>query len=189
MSYQGIYKIGLQEVEVPENKNDRYGKSTVVSFEEEGVLKYMYEDSLIKITWIPMTSQFGFSLLNKTNHSIKIIWDEAVYVNEKGLSQKVFHSGVKYVDKNNAQPPTVIVKNATVEDLIVPTDNVYYVSGKYGGWRTKPLLQNSAMTSEELDQITKDYIGKNLQILLPLEIEGEINEYLFTFKIEDFIKK
>lgn len=189
MTYQGFYKVGLQNVERPENAKERYGESKIVNFEEEGKTKYSYEDDMIKIVWLPLSTQFGFTLKNKTDHSIKIIWDEAVFVDPNGSSGRVMHAGVKYIDRNNPQPPTVIVKNASIDDMIVPTDNIYYVSGQYGGWRTKPMLPNRANTQEELNTLTQQYIGKEVRVLLPLEIQGIVNEYIFTFKVEDFIAK
>ena len=189
MNYKGFYNVGLKEVERPENAKERYGESKIVNFKEEGKTKYSYEDDMIKIVWLPLSTQFGFKLKNKTDHSIKIIWDEAVYVDQNGSSGRVMHAGVKYTDRNNPQPPTVVVKNANIEDIIVPTDNVYYVSGKYGGWRTKPMFPNRASTQEELNVLTQKYIGKEVKILLPLKIQETINEYIFTFKVEDFIAK
>ena len=189
MSYSGFYNVGLQEVERPENAKERYGESKIVNFQEEGKTKYSYEDDMIKIVWLPLSTQFAFSLQNKTDHSIKIIWDEAVYVNENGSSGRVMHAGVKYIDRNNSQPSTVVVKKANIDDIIVPTNNIYYTSGQYGGWSTNPLFPNRAMSQEELKNLTKKYIGKTVQILLPLQIEETVNEYIFTFKVEDFISK
>lgn len=189
MMYTGIYKVGLQEVESPKNIKEQFGEIKVVNFQDAGVTKYSYEDGLIKIIWLPLSTQFSFTLTNKTEHSMKIIWDEAVYVDENGSSQKVFHSGVKYTDRNASLPPTTVVRGAKIDDLIMPTENVYFVSGQYGGWREMPLFKNSAMSAEELNTLKDSYIGKVVKILLPIKIEETTNEYLFTFKIEDFMTK
>jgi len=186
VSYRAIYDITLSEVERPSDAKERYGEPSIVSFEEEGKTKYSFEDEMIKIIWIPTSVQFYFTLANKTSHSIKIEWDEAVYVNEDGMSQRVMHSGVKYIDRNSPQPPTTIVRNATISDIVMPSDNVYFVSGKYGGWTEKPLFPNVSMTSEqEIMSKAKEYIGKKVQILLPLKIEDVVNEYIFVFNIKD----
>jgi len=189
MIYTGVYKVGLQEVESPKNIKEQFGETKVVNFQDQGVTKYSYEDGLIKIIWLPLSTQFSFSLVNKSDHSIKIIWDDAVYVNENGSSQKVFHAGVKYTDRNNSQPPTTIVKGASIDDLVMPTDNVYFSSGQYGGWTDLPLFKNRAATPEELNTLKDSYVGKTVKILLPIKIEETTNEYLFTFKIEDFVTK
>ena len=189
MAYTGIYKVGLKEVETPKNVKEQYGDTRVVNFDDKGVTKYSYEDGLIKIIWLPQKNQFSFNLTNKSDHSIKIIWDEAVYVDETGSSKKVFHSGVKYTDRTNSQPPTTIVKGANLDDLVMPTDNAYFVSGQYGGWQEKPLFINYSSTPEGLNAIKLTYIGKTVKVLLPIKIEETVNEYLFTFLIEDFISK
>lgn len=188
ITYSGFYNVGLQSVERPEDASERYGESTIVDFQEDGSKKYRYEDDLIDVVWLPLSTQFAFSLKNKSDNSIKILWDEAVYVNESGSSSRVMHAGVKYIDRNNSQPPTIVVKNSTIEDMVVPTDNVYYISGQYGGWRTSPMFPNSATTPDELVVISNNYIGKEVQVLLPLEIQGTVNEYIFTFKVEDFVQ-
>jgi len=59
--------------------------------------------------------------VNKSDHSIKNDWMSRL-CNENGSSQKVFHAGVKYTDRNNSQPPTTIVKGASIDDLVMPTE-------------------------------------------------------------------
>lgn len=189
MLYQGTYSVGLNEVERPKNAKERFGDSKLVNFEENGITKYSYEDSLIKIIWLPLSTEFAFTLENKSNHSMKIVWDEAAYVNENGSTSRVMHSGVKYTERNTPQPPTVVMKKAKIDDIILPTDNVYYVSGQYGGWRTKPLFPNKAASAEELNSLSQKYIDKTVGILLPLQIEDTVNEYIFRFKIDGFKAK
>jgi hypothetical protein len=185
--YTGVYKIGLQEVESPKNIKEQFGETKVVNFQDNGVTKYSYEDGFIKIVWLPQDTHFSFKLTNKSEHSIKIIWDEAVYVNESGLSQKVFHSGVKYIDRNNSLPPSTIIKGAYVEDIVIPTDNVYFTNGQYGGWKELPLFKNSSSKEEQINAFKELYVGKIVKILLPIRIEDVNNEYLFSFKIEDMV--
>jgi len=60
MTYQGFYNVGLQEVERPENAEERYGESKIINFEEEGKTKYSYEDELIKIVWLPLSTPICF---------------------------------------------------------------------------------------------------------------------------------
>lgn len=181
-----IYDIGLKEVERPADAKERYGKSKIIRFKDEGKTKYSFEDGLIKIVWLPTSSQFDFVLTNKTSHSVKINWDEAVYVDQSGRSKRVIHSGVKYVDRNSPQPPTVIVRGATISDMVFPADSIYYVSGQYGGWREDPLFPSYGMGAEEVDQKASGLVGKNVQVLLPIKIEDVVNEYIFTFSIDGY---
>ena len=128
-TYRAYYDIGLKQVERPAQAKERYGEQTITKVEEEGIYKYFFEDEMVKIVWIPTAYQVSFVLTNKTNHSIKIVWDEAAFVDVAGVSHRVMHSGVKYIDRNNPQPPTVVVRKGTITDLVIPTDNIYYVSG------------------------------------------------------------
>ena len=169
---EDIYKVRLREVEQPENVKEQYSKSKITIFAEENETKNSYEDDFIKIIWQPALTEFNFTLENKSDNSIKIIWDEAVYIDEDNSSRKVRHSvmysGAKYEDGEKAQPLTVIAKKTKINDFVRPVDIIYYASG---GWGKLPLLfvQKSA--------------GKTVKILLPIQIQETINEYIFSFKI------
>jgi hypothetical protein len=183
------YDIGLAAVKRPENAKGRYGEQKIATLQEEDSTKYSFEDDLIRIVWMATPQQFVFDLTNKTNHSIKIIWDKSVYVDENGNSKRVMHSGVEYTDRNNPQPTTTVVRGATVSDLIFPAENVDWVGGPYGGWQIKPLFPTSSMsgTPEDLLAKAKKYVGKSFQVLLPLEIEQAVKEYIFVFKVNDVV--
>ena len=181
--YKAYYNIGLKQVERPAEAKERYGEQKVTRIEEEGTSKYSFEDEMVRIVWIPTGPKLSFILTNKTDHSIKIIWDDAAFVNQDGISQRVMHAGVKYIDRNSSQPPTVVVRNGTVTDVIIPTDNVHF-SSISGGWREDPLFPVSATTAGELKSKTEKYIGKTIQVLLPLQIEDVVNEYIFTFEVQ-----
>jgi len=182
-AFRASYDIRLTEVERPAQAKQRYGEQKITQIEEEGVNKYYFEDEMVKIVWIPTSSHVSFILTNKTNHSIKIVWDEAAFVDENGVSHRVMHSGVKYIDRNNPQPPSVVVRNGTITDLVIPTDNIHYVSGQYGYWKKVPLFPVSSVNAEKLRSRSQIYIGKTIQVLLPLQIEDVVNEYIFTFEI------
>lgn len=187
-AYKGTYDVGLKSVERSQETQQKYGEYTINNSKENSATKYEYEDDMIRVVWTPMRERFHFILTNKTSQSIKIIWDETVYVNHKGISNKILHTGVKYSEKEDSQPPTVVVSKSRTEQQILPVDNVYWVSGEYGGWKTKPLFSYRASSQEQLDDVTNQYIGKDVQIVLPLEIQGQVNEYIFRFRIEDFIQ-
>jgi len=183
-SYRAVYDITLSKVERPSDAKERYGEPNIITFNEEGKTKYSFEDEMIKIIWIPTYDRFYFTLTNKTSHSIKINWDEAVYVDKNGYSKRVTHSMGNYTDKNSPQPPSTVVRNAIITDEIFPADYVYYDPSL--GWALKPLFPYFSVRSEQdLMSQAKEYIDKNIQILLPLIIEDVINEYIFVFRIND----
>ena len=177
-SYEANYQIELQSVECQQIKKEQFVDGKITTLQENGITKFGYADDFISIVWLPLNTQFSFSLINKSNYSIKIVWDEATYVSENGISQKVLHKGVRYVDRNSSQPMTTVVKGTEISDVIMPTNHIDYSSN---GWKEIPLFKTKANTTTELREV----VGKEVKILLPIKIEDMTNEYLFSFKIKD----
>ncbi len=96
------------------------------------------------------------------------------------------HAGVKYIDRNSSQPASIIPKGASLSDIIQPTDNIYYASGQYGGWRANNLFTFS-IDAKNVSVTKVPYIGKTVRILFPIIIEDVKNEYVFEFKIDDIV--
>lgn len=85
-SYVASYSVGLTTVESPADAKLQFGETKVVTFNEEGVSKYRYEDDYINIVWYVGLKQFNFTLYNKSGHSLKINWDDISFVDTKGRS-------------------------------------------------------------------------------------------------------
>lgn len=182
------YSVGLSSVESPANAKQQFGETKVVNFKDGNLSKYRYEDDYIDIVWYVSSKQFNFELKNKSGHTIKINWDDVSYVDVNGKTGRVMHAGVKYTERNNSQPATTIPKNATISDILLPTDNVYFVSGQYGGWREEDLIPSTYRTQEDYDAGAKNYVGKKMIILMPIMIENVQNDYTFEFNIDELLK-
>jgi hypothetical protein len=183
-SYVASYSVGLTTVENPADAKLQFGETKVVTFNEEGVSKYRYEDDYINIVWYVGLKQFNFTLYNKSGHSLKINWDDISFVDTKGQVGRVMHSGVKYTERNNSQPATTVPKGASISDILLPTENVYYVSGQYGGWRENYLLPCVYQTPEAFNAGASSLVGKTMTIMMPIMIENVQNDYTFTFNID-----
>nr|WP_321405405.1 hypothetical protein [uncultured Carboxylicivirga sp.] len=175
---EGIYSAYLYEVNVPNGIQ----KGAIDS------INSIYEDSIIKIDWNYANSQIGFELTNKYKKTIKIVWDDAAFVSLTNESNRIFHKGVKYIDRENPQPPTSVYKNTKLTDLIAPTSYTTYVSGQYGGWRSKPLIPISSTVWSKKIEYVQDLIGQTMRIILPINIDDEDLIYEFSFRTE-FIEK
>ncbi len=187
------YDIVLEEVERPPEAKERYREQKISIAEEKGY-KYMFEDEMIKILWMPSSTELRFLLENKINHSIKIIWNEAAYVCEKGKSHRVMHNGVEYIDRNNPQRSSVVVGKGVITDFICPADYANYTYDSWvesplqaGGWIVKPLLPNSQEGGDPQKFLNSgtNYINKTMQVLLPIRLEEATYNYVFTFKVKD----
>lgn len=186
-SYVASYSVGLTAVESPADAKQQFGDTKVVTFDEGGINKYRYEDDYIDIVWYVGLKQFNFTLKNKSGHTLKINWDDVSYVDVKGQVGRVMHSGVKYTDRNSSQPATTVPKNASISDLLLPTENVYYVSGQYGGWRESYLVPCVYKTPEAFNAEAPSLVGKTMTIMMPIMIENVQNDYTFTFNIDKLL--
>lgn len=186
-NYVANYSVGLTAVESPADAKQQFGETKVVTFDEGGINKYRYEDDYIDIVWYVGLKQFNFTLKNKSGHTLKINWDDVSYVDVKGQVGRVMHAGVKYSDRNSSQPATTVPKNASISDLLLPTENVYYVSGQYGGWRESYLVPCVYKTPEALKTEAPSLVGKTMTVMMPIMIENVQNDYTFTFNIDKLL--
>ena len=195
--YDAAYQLSLSKVERPEKASHLYGNQKIDSVLDNSKYQYCFEDSLVKILWFADSRQIIFSVENKTENTIEIPWDKAAYMDPEGHSHRIMHSGVEYRDRANPQPPSVIVRKGIIEDWIFPTDNLLFIPGGEvvtPHWDQLPLLPDyethsvtepGLYSAEKFENSLKLNIGKTYQVLLPLQIEESVNDYIFIFKIED----
>ncbi len=181
------YNTSLVSVESPADAKIKYGETKIVNtIGEDGISKYTYEDDYINIVWYIGRTQLNFFLTNKSGYSIKLPWDDMAYVDENGRTMRVIHSGIRLVDRNAAQAPSVVPKNATLDDILIPSENIYYVSGQYGGWQESPLFPKY-LSQEEANN--SPILGKTVRIIFPIIIQDVQNEYIFEFTVDSVVVK
>ena len=143
-----------------------------------------YQDSLIMIRWEYSTTSLGFTLQNRSNKTIKVLWEEASFIDEKGQSNRIMHNGVKYIDRSQSQPASTVMRGATLTDEIVPVNKAVFVSGQYGGWVTRPIFETNAWSATETAKMYDAIRGKKVAVLLPIVSEGRTREFIFNFVIK-----
>ena len=165
----GHYVSVLSKVEKPSNSAIRYGNTTTV--QDKNVTRYSYIDNIIDILILGGSKQFDFVLKNISDNSIKIIWNEAAFIDFDGTTSKIMHSGTKYSQREADQPATTIIKGAKIEDLAAPNCNVRY-SEKLKDWIIDPMYPSKPALSPG-----------QLKLMLPIQIRDVINEYIFIFDV------
>ena len=148
----------------------------------------IYQDSIIKIVWSYADSQIGFELTNNSEQTVKIIWDDAAFISLNNESGRIFHKGIKYIDRENPQSPTAVYKKTTLSDLIAPTSFTSFTSGQYGGWNSRPLIPVSGSIWSSKIEYIQGFIGQTMRVILPIKVEDKVIEYAFSFRTE-FIEK
>ena len=140
-----------------------------------------YEDAFVKIKFgfkspedLRFLTQIAIALENKTTAPLKIDWDSSVFIDPAGTSNRIIHSGIKLIDRSNTQQtPTLVASRSKVEDLMVPTDNVYWQDGsgnKPGSWKYRPLL--TKWKSQETIEF---------RVVLSLDMGSETKHYELEF--------
>lgn len=167
----GKYSLFLAKVN--RSSNLKGAKGTI---SELGGVQSVYEDSFIKIAFVFSPVQFEFVLNNKTDNSMKLNWDEALFINEKNESQRVVHKGIRYMDASKPQAPTIVARGSKIEELLIPADNIHY-SSYAGEWVRDNILPNSS-TLGRFDPDDK------MILIIPIESNGKVYEYTFTFGLE-----
>lgn len=166
----GHFTAILKKVEKPTNPAIRYGKTT--SVEDKDITKYSYVDNFIGIIIFANTNQFVFEIKNVSPNTLKIIWNEAVFVDVDGATSKIMHSGIKYSERESEQPASTIIKNAKLEDVATPTANVFY-NEALKKWDTYSLYRNAKQSER----------GQTLRLMLPIQVKDVVNEYIFEFEL------
>ena len=169
--HTGHYRATLKKVEKPSNSAVRYGKTTEVT-SDKNITKYSYVDNFIDILIFAGSKEFDFELKNVSENTLKVVWNEAVYVDYEGNTSKVMHKGIKYSQRDGDQPASTIIKGAKIDDLAAPTDKVYY-NETLKEW-----------TSYELFPVSKQLEGKEVRLMLPIQVKEVINEYTFIFELK-----
>lgn len=163
---KGYYRVSLESVEV----NDSVGTIQNVLGADQFTYP-TYADDKIDIRFEFQPTHIDFLLTNKADSNLKIHWDDAIYVGgPNGISTGVFHAGVKLIDRELPQTPSVVVKGSKINDLLVTKSGVSF-NAYFGRW-----MYNYILYWE--DQLT------NVKILLPIEINGVKFEYLFSFSVD-----
>jgi len=133
-----------------------------------------FKDDLIDIQFAFAETYVGFALQNKTDSGIKIHWNDLSIVFPSGKTSRIFHNGVKFINRKKPQAATVVPSNTKVSDILIPVEDVYSYSVRWleVGGRSFFGGENKLVWDE-----------KEISIYFPLEIKGAKKEYDFKFKI------
>jgi len=177
-SNRAFYNITLNDV-VCLNEKISVDESNIVNvFNVKENSTSKYEDRSISIVWELQRKQLCFALENRKEIAIKILWDEAVYVDEANQSYKLMHVGVDYAGKNEKQSDAILAPMSKINETVVPSKNIYPVNGEYGGWVCSNLLKRDKAS----------LLGERIKVLLPIEVKGKRSDYYFTFNISSKVK-
>jgi len=177
------YEMKLSNVEL-----DLCNKSTELKSSIKNVIGIKgynisnFRDSIIDTEWMFNPSYISLKLKNNAKHSIKILWNECSFTDIENNTQRIFHNGVKIIDRTRELPPTFIPKRASINECIIPNDYVDY-STYFNRW-----MFNFFFDKREGRKEREEVKDKTMTIALTIEYNGNPYEYLFTFNV-DWLEK
>lgn len=168
-----------------------------------------FEDERVAITWKPGPVAFGLKITNKTGSGIKVVWDEARFIDRgSNTAQRMLHSGFGYDERNLSQPPALVPAGGVLNDFMHPADNFRIVENdekgrgdRYNYWVRAPFLPDQLREGSEerkakaepgrpgdlaktLRAQAEKFIGKTYSVILRLEINNTRLYYFSTFRID-----
>ncbi len=158
----------------------------------EGTARYRNEDDAVSMEWQPGPIDVTVAIRNKTASPMQIIWNEARFIDEKGVSRRLIHAGIGYDERNLPQPPTVVAAGNVINDFVHPVDYFQWEAVRgpgsdstQGYWDRTPFLptRNQDGTVDDLRVKAAAMVGKTFQVMLPLTIGQVRTGYLCTFRI------
>ena len=164
---------------------NNYSSTTMVrvlhkrNYEPIDTKKFENEDQSILIQYNPDIVESGLSvqLKNKSDKPLRIIWDDSTYIRPGNTTQKIFHSGIKIIDRSNSQPSTTIPPQSILEETLVPIDGVSWGNNN---WEYNPLCGTRSIYTHELDDSA--CMGKIFGFYITYEINGKKNSLPLKFK-------
>jgi hypothetical protein len=115
---------------------------------------------------------FFLKIKNKTDKDIKIIWDETFFLNNGNTDGRFMFEGVKYIDRDKSNLPTIILAKSRFVELIYPNSKVSFENNSF--------LKIYEWIHKEIEELDSP-VG----IYLTVEIDGEkhTEKILFDFKV------
>ena len=170
-----------------------------------------YEDKYVTISLQDVTPVgIYLTLANNSDSTIRILWDEAAFVDVEGYSHRINHDNnsvsdmvfesstrhynsengptssrtegsAKVIDKERVQVPYVIPANARINTVVVPSDNATIVLYDNLG---ELEYSDEERALQHLTHYRESSENTAIKLLLPIEVDTKKVEYTITFQDE-----
>lgn len=185
--YVVAYNSKLTSVNLSIDSKKQEIKSSIEELNDKELSTCIYNDSLFYLAWKVDVTRFSLLLKNKTSATMSIDWNKVTFVDCYNEVHRVVPSGTKYISHDSYIPPATLPQGTTLSCDIVPTNNIFI--NAVGKWVEKVIIP-CYYTSEEARQVLAgSFIGKKMMMIIPIENEGKIFEYTFTFTIDSIVGK
>ncbi len=155
-----------------------------------------FEDDNVQFRFLPSPEKIWVSIRNKTDHEINLVRDKAEFINHLGESHRVVygHNFVNeislYADNSMYAPPMRIDPGSEI------TGNVWI-----NIWLDYSMMKSRRSNRSDIAYFMQPFFprysfegrGEDLKdstfkLILPIDFDGSISNYMFTFMINDVIE-
>lgn len=152
------------------------------------IMNMGFKDDILTTMWTFTDNSISFSIKNESANSIKLLWDDMVFINYANKSQRLIHKGVKYSEKDLPQHVSVVGNHSTFSDILLPSDNIHYCE-LHKQWESNSLIFSNGVLSPNDDTFTQSLKDMKLRLIFPIIFNEKRIEYELTFEAEniDFI--
>jgi len=179
------YDVRLVDVRRPSAAEQRYGAVRLARQDSAGAAWYAFDDSLVSVVVAARDAEFRLSLQNRSAQSIRVVWDEAAYVDLDGAPHAVARARGGPSADAGAERPSVVGSGGRVDEIVVPARNAGVGAGADD---SRPLMGATDVRSSASDSAAAALAalkGKRVQLVLPLEVEGALTRYTLSFVVAD----
>jgi hypothetical protein len=114
-----------------------------------------------------------FTISNNSDSDVRLLWDEASFVDPFSQSHRIIHSSTRPVNATATQVPTVVAAHSNVSDEAIPAD---YVEWRDSSWIKRRMLSNGASRP----------VGATVRVTMPIADDDGTVDYAFTYTVQMF---
>jgi hypothetical protein len=92
-THRASYSTVLVEVHRPAETKDRWGDVEEIELGDSA--KYSYTDDLVNVVIAASEETVEFIIQNQTDHTIRLSWDDAAFIDPAGSASRVMHVGIR----------------------------------------------------------------------------------------------
>lgn len=161
--------------------NRKFYQYNVVLKEPTKSENLTFTDSIIDIKFQVNQNNIGFTLKNKSQASIKLLWDDAAFV-LFGKASPVYNKSTKVIHSALSKPNTTIPSEAFISDIFAPLDESIGFFDTYNRNTSIFPFFTVGKYDSKLDYIKK-LKGTDFTVFMPIAHKNEILEYYFVFNV------
>lgn len=144
-----------------------------------------YENDSFSIAYEMRQQYIEFTILNKLNDGLRINWDEVSF-SINGKTYRAVHKETGVYKINDVQPPTTIPPKSSLNDFIIPSDNIRYSNVTTRSYYiAKDIFPVEATGKKKLAKAISTYRGTKITIFMPFYVSGKYQSYYYDIIVRN----